>query len=76
MWRVPQRPVPRQPRPLRRPVECWQPVVSAGARGLDFMMKHRIKGLIGGGAATMAEKSIYAYREAAERAGLERREPG
>jgi len=58
------------PRPLRRPVETWQPVVSAGARGLDFMMKHRIKGLIGGGAATMAEKSIFAFREASERAGL------
>ena len=58
------------PRPLRQPVECWQPVVSASARGLDFMMKHRIKGLIGGGAATMAEKSIHAYQEAAERAGL------
>jgi len=51
-------------------VECWQPVVSASARGLDFMMKHRIKGLIGGGAATMAEKSIYAFQEASERAGL------
>ncbi|HTO11330.1 MAG TPA: LLM class flavin-dependent oxidoreductase [Candidatus Binatia bacterium] len=58
------------PRPLRWPVETWQPVVSAGARGLDFMMKHRIKGLIGGGAATMAEKSIFAFREASERAGL------
>jgi alkanesulfonate monooxygenase SsuD/methylene tetrahydromethanopterin reductase-like flavin-dependent oxidoreductase (luciferase family) len=58
------------PRPLRQPVECWQPVVSASARGLDFMMKHRIKGLIGGGAATMAEKSIHAYQEASERAGL------
>jgi alkanesulfonate monooxygenase SsuD/methylene tetrahydromethanopterin reductase-like flavin-dependent oxidoreductase (luciferase family) len=58
------------PRPLKQPVECWQPVVSASARGLDFMMKHRIKGLIGGGAATMAEKSIHAYQEAAERAGL------
>jgi alkanesulfonate monooxygenase SsuD/methylene tetrahydromethanopterin reductase-like flavin-dependent oxidoreductase (luciferase family) len=58
------------PRPLRQPVECWQPVVSASARGLDFMMKHRIKGLIGGGAATMAEKSIHAYQEAAERARL------
>src|SRR5438552_15949837 len=23
------------------PVETWQPVVSASARGLDFMMKHR-----------------------------------
>jgi alkanesulfonate monooxygenase SsuD/methylene tetrahydromethanopterin reductase-like flavin-dependent oxidoreductase (luciferase family) len=58
------------PRPLRRPVECWQPVVSASPRGLDFMMKHRIKGLIGGGAATMAEKSIYAFQQASDRAGL------
>jgi alkanesulfonate monooxygenase SsuD/methylene tetrahydromethanopterin reductase-like flavin-dependent oxidoreductase (luciferase family) len=58
------------PRPLRLPVETWQPVVSAGARGLDFMMKHRIKGLIGGGAATMAEKSIYAFKDASDRAGL------
>ena len=58
------------PRPLHQPVECWQPVVSAGARGLDFMMKHRIKGLIGGGAATMAEKSIHAFQEASERASL------
>ncbi|OLC37374.1 MAG: hypothetical protein AUH81_06355 [Candidatus Rokubacteria bacterium 13_1_40CM_4_69_5] len=59
------------PRPLRQPVECWQPIVSAGARGLDFMIKHRIRGLIGGGAATMAEKSIHAYRDAAQRAGLD-----
>jgi alkanesulfonate monooxygenase SsuD/methylene tetrahydromethanopterin reductase-like flavin-dependent oxidoreductase (luciferase family) len=59
------------PRPLHQPVECWQPIVSAGARGLDFMIKHRIKGLIGGGAATMAEKSIHAYRDAAQRAGLD-----
>ncbi|MGH7307852.1 MAG: LLM class flavin-dependent oxidoreductase [Candidatus Rokuibacteriota bacterium] len=59
------------PRPLRRPVECWQPIVSASARGLDFMIKHRIKGIIGGGAATMAEKPILAYREAAARAGVD-----
>src|SRR5207244_3222145 len=49
------------PRPLRRPVETWQPVVSAGARGLDFMMKHRIQGLIGGGAAPLAEQSVFAF---------------
>jgi alkanesulfonate monooxygenase SsuD/methylene tetrahydromethanopterin reductase-like flavin-dependent oxidoreductase (luciferase family) len=59
------------PRPLRQPVECWQPIVSASARGLDFMIRHRIRGLIGGGAATMAEKSIHAYQEAARRAGLD-----
>jgi alkanesulfonate monooxygenase SsuD/methylene tetrahydromethanopterin reductase-like flavin-dependent oxidoreductase (luciferase family) len=59
------------PRPLRRPVECWQPIVSASARGLDFMIKHRIRGIIGGGAATMAEKPILAYREAAARANVD-----
>jgi hypothetical protein len=33
------------------------------------MVKHGIKGIIGGGAATMAEGPIHAYREAAARAG-------
>jgi alkanesulfonate monooxygenase SsuD/methylene tetrahydromethanopterin reductase-like flavin-dependent oxidoreductase (luciferase family) len=61
------------PRPIHQPVECWQPIVSAGARGLDFMVKHRIRGMIGGGAATMASRSIYAYQEAAQRAGLDYR---
>lgn len=59
------------PRPIHRPVECWQPIVSASPRGLDFMIKHRIKGIIGGGSALMAEAPIYAYREAAQRAGLD-----
>src|SRR6266700_7438288 len=63
------------PRPLRRPVECWQPIVSSTARGLDFMIKHRIKGIIGGGSALMAEAPISAYREAAQRAGIDLR-PG
>ncbi|MCY4652758.1 MAG: LLM class flavin-dependent oxidoreductase, partial [Dehalococcoidia bacterium] len=39
------------PRPVNMPVECWQPIVSAGDRGLNFMAKHGIKGIIGGGAA-------------------------
>ncbi len=57
------------PRPVHRPVECWQPIVSAGARGLDFMVKHGIRGAVGGGAATMAEGPIHAYQQAAARAG-------
>jgi len=61
------------PRPLRRPVECWQPIVSASARGLDFMIKHRIRGIIGGGAGTMSEAPIFQYREAAARAGIDLR---
>jgi alkanesulfonate monooxygenase SsuD/methylene tetrahydromethanopterin reductase-like flavin-dependent oxidoreductase (luciferase family) len=57
------------PRPLRRPVETWQPIVSASPRALDFMVRHNIRGIIGGGAATMAEGPIAGYREAAARAG-------
>jgi alkanesulfonate monooxygenase SsuD/methylene tetrahydromethanopterin reductase-like flavin-dependent oxidoreductase (luciferase family) len=57
------------PRPVNRPVECWQPVVSANPRGLDFMVRHGIKGAVGGGAATMSEGPIQAYRDAAARAG-------
>tara|TARA_R110002167_G_scaffold35239_4_gene112589 strand:+ start:213 stop:1367 length:1155 start_codon:yes stop_codon:yes gene_type:complete len=59
------------PRPVHRPVECWQPVVSASPRGLDFMIRHGIKGAVGGGAATMADGPIAAYRDAAARAGQE-----
>ncbi len=59
------------PRPIHRPVECWQPIVSATPRALDFMVRHRIKGVIGGGAATMAEGPVHEYREAAARAGRE-----
>ncbi|RPH76914.1 MAG: LLM class flavin-dependent oxidoreductase [Candidatus Rokuibacteriota bacterium] len=57
------------PRPIHRPVETWQPIVSAQPRALDFMVRHDIKGVIGGGAATMAEGPIHGYREAAARAG-------
>ena len=39
------------PRPRTVPVETWQPVVSASQRAMDFMAKHNIKGIIGGGAA-------------------------
>jgi alkanesulfonate monooxygenase SsuD/methylene tetrahydromethanopterin reductase-like flavin-dependent oxidoreductase (luciferase family) len=59
------------PRPVNRPVETWQPVVSASARGLDFMVKHGIKGAVGGGAATLQQGPITAYRDAAARVGLD-----
>lgn len=57
------------PRPIHLPVETWQPVVSANARGLDFMVRHGIKGAVGGGAATLQQGPITAYRDAAARAG-------
>ena len=61
------------PRPLRRPVDCWQPIVSASQRGLDFMARHGIKGVIGGGAAGggAPSKTVIAWQEALARHGRE-----
>jgi alkanesulfonate monooxygenase SsuD/methylene tetrahydromethanopterin reductase-like flavin-dependent oxidoreductase (luciferase family) len=61
------------PQPARRPVDCWQPIVSASQRGLDFMAKHRIKGMIGGGAASggAASPTVVAWQEAQRRQGRE-----
>src|SRR5471030_2183647 len=39
------------PRPKRLPVECWQPIQGGSQRALDFMAKHGIQGVIGGGSA-------------------------
>ncbi len=57
------------PRPVNLPVECWQPIVSASTRGIEFMIRHGIKGLVGGGAATMAEGPIQAYQRVANSMG-------
>ncbi len=61
------------PRPVTRPVECYQPIVSASQRGLDFMARFGIKGIIGGGAAAggAAGKTIEAWRDALARHGRE-----
>jgi len=39
------------PRPLRLPVECWQPIQGGSARAMEFMAKHGIQGMVGGGSA-------------------------
>jgi len=57
------------PRPLRLPVETWQPIVSARPEAMDFMIRYGIKGMVGGGAATLDAGPILAYQEAAARAG-------
>ena len=59
------------PRPVNLPVECWQPIQSATPRGLDFMAKHGIKGIIGGGVAEggAMQRVIESYRDANARAG-------
>jgi len=59
------------PAPLNRPVECWQPIVSGSKSALDLMVKHGIKGMIGGGAAAGGahDSTVAAWRDALVRGG-------
>ena len=61
------------PRPKNLPVETWQPIQSATPRALDFMAKHGIRGMIGGGVSEGGAiyDVISAYRDALVRAGRE-----
>jgi alkanesulfonate monooxygenase SsuD/methylene tetrahydromethanopterin reductase-like flavin-dependent oxidoreductase (luciferase family) len=60
------------PRPTH-PLECWQPIVSASERGLEFMVRNGIRGFIGGGAAPGGAKFslIQAWQERLARHGRE-----
>ena len=66
------------PRPRTLPVECWQPIQGGTQRALDFMVKHGIKGIIGGGVAEggAMDSVIYGYRDAMIRAGHDNPLPG
>jgi len=59
------------PRPARLPVECWQPIQGGTQRALDFMAKHGICGVIGGGSAEggAVHKSMVDFQAAYARAG-------
>jgi alkanesulfonate monooxygenase SsuD/methylene tetrahydromethanopterin reductase-like flavin-dependent oxidoreductase (luciferase family) len=63
------------PRPRHLPVECWQPIVSASQRALDFMAKYGIKGVIGGGAASGGanDEVVKRWQETLARHGKETR---
>src|ERR1700751_5078881 len=59
------------PRPFRLPVECWQPIQGGSARGLEFMAKHGIQGMVGGGSAEggAMHKVVLAWQEAHAKLG-------
>jgi alkanesulfonate monooxygenase SsuD/methylene tetrahydromethanopterin reductase-like flavin-dependent oxidoreductase (luciferase family) len=57
------------PRPKHLPVETWQPIVSGTPRGLDFMAKHDIKGMILGTAEEYVDQWVHRYQEANVRHG-------
>jgi alkanesulfonate monooxygenase SsuD/methylene tetrahydromethanopterin reductase-like flavin-dependent oxidoreductase (luciferase family) len=60
------------PRPLRLPVECWQPIQSGTDRAFDFMAKHGMCGVIGGGSAEggAVERHMRAFQAAYARRGI------
>ncbi len=61
------------PRPRNLPVECWQPIQGGTRRALDFMAKHGIKGMIGGGVAEggAMDDTMREYQAAVARTGHE-----
>jgi len=60
------------PRPLSLPVECWQPIQSGSDRAFDFMAKHGISGVIGGGSAEggAVERHMKGFQAAYARRGV------
>src|SRR6267143_1525328 len=58
------------PRPVH-PVEVWQPLVSGSERGLDFMARNGIKGVVSGTAEELVQRWFGQYRDAARKHGRE-----
>jgi alkanesulfonate monooxygenase SsuD/methylene tetrahydromethanopterin reductase-like flavin-dependent oxidoreductase (luciferase family) len=61
------------PRPLRRPVECWQPIQGGTERAMLFMAKHGIQGLVGGGSAEggAMHQVVLAWQKAHAQLGID-----
>ena len=59
------------PRPINRPVEVWQPIVSGTDRALNFMAKWGIKGVILGTGEQYVDDWVHRYQEANARHGRE-----
>ena len=61
------------PRPTRLPVECWQPIQGGTGRAMDFMAKHGIQGLVGGGSAEggAMHNVVMAWQEAHAKQGIQ-----
>jgi alkanesulfonate monooxygenase SsuD/methylene tetrahydromethanopterin reductase-like flavin-dependent oxidoreductase (luciferase family) len=60
------------PAPEHLPVECWQPIQSGSDRAFDFMAKHGISGVIGGGSAEggAVDKHMIGFQAAYARRGV------
>ncbi len=60
------------PAPERLPVECWQPIQSGSERAFDFMARHGICGVIGGGSGEggAVERHMRGFQAAYARRGV------
>jgi alkanesulfonate monooxygenase SsuD/methylene tetrahydromethanopterin reductase-like flavin-dependent oxidoreductase (luciferase family) len=59
------------PRPLRRPVVVWQPLVSGSPRGIDFMVCNRIHGVMSPTSVQHLNDWMHLYRDTAAQHGQE-----
>jgi len=61
------------PRPATLPVDTWQPIVTASERQINFMVRHGMKGIIGGGAAAggATDRVMESWRDAHAKVGIE-----
>ena len=59
------------PRPVHLPVETWQPLVSGSNRGLEFMVKNGIKGVIAVTPEELVDPRVHSYRDMSARYGHE-----
>lgn len=57
------------PRPAHLPVEIWQPIVSGSPRGLKFMFRHGIKGVVSGVSSATVEQTFRAYQNVGAQEG-------
>jgi alkanesulfonate monooxygenase SsuD/methylene tetrahydromethanopterin reductase-like flavin-dependent oxidoreductase (luciferase family) len=59
------------PRPVRRPVEIWQPIASG--KTIDFLARHDLKGMVTLNGERITDQVFHAYRDACARHGREKR---
>jgi alkanesulfonate monooxygenase SsuD/methylene tetrahydromethanopterin reductase-like flavin-dependent oxidoreductase (luciferase family) len=55
------------PRPIHQPVEIWQPIASG--KSIDFMARHRIKGMVTLNGERITDQTFRAYRDACAKYG-------
>ena len=59
------------PRPLRQPVDIWQPLVSGNPKGVDFMARIGIKAMVANTPEPARHERLTMYQEAAAKYGRE-----